>query len=118
MWSAGCIRVGPVRSWSRSEGHHLRCSATIRAARPVLEHPGVLVIGSEVPNLLEAGAAATLIVSQDLDVGVPISRHAPVKRLLPRLSSDFQPSRDEPSVRTPRSPELPEVNFNGLFHSH
>jgi len=36
-----------------------RLIATIRAARPVLESPGVLVIGSEVPNLLDRGAAAT-----------------------------------------------------------
>jgi hypothetical protein len=91
-----------------------RLLATIRAARPVLEEPGVLVVGSEVPNLLEAGAAATLVVSQDLDVGVPIDRHAAVKRRLPRLLRDFQPSPDEPSVWTPRSPELLEVNFVGI----
>jgi hypothetical protein len=36
-----------------------RLIATIQAARPVLEDPGVLVVGSEVPNLLEPGAAAT-----------------------------------------------------------
>jgi hypothetical protein len=30
-----------------------RLLATIRAARAVLEAPGVLVVGSEVPNLLE-----------------------------------------------------------------
>jgi hypothetical protein len=35
-----------------------RLIATIQAARPVLEDPGVLVVGSEVPNLLEPGAAA------------------------------------------------------------
>jgi hypothetical protein len=35
-----------------------RLIATIRAARPVLESPGALVVGSQVPNLLE-GAAAT-----------------------------------------------------------
>ena len=39
--------------------------ATIRAAQPVLELPDVLVVGSEVPNLLEPGAAATLVVSLD-----------------------------------------------------
>jgi hypothetical protein len=32
-----------------------RLLTTIRAAGPVLETPGVLVVGSEVPNLLEAG---------------------------------------------------------------
>jgi hypothetical protein len=30
-----------------------RLIATIRAARPVLETKGILVVGSEVPNLLE-----------------------------------------------------------------
>jgi hypothetical protein len=59
-----------------------RLVATIHAARPVLETPGVLVVGSEVPNLLEAGAAATLVVSQDLDVGVPVDRHANLKTRL------------------------------------
>ena len=59
-----------------------RLIATIRAARPVLESPGVLLIGSEVPNPLEQDSAATLVVSQDLDVGVPVDRHAALK---PRL---------------------------------
>ena len=90
-----------------------RLLATIRAARPVLESPGVLVIGSEVPNLLEPGAAATLVVSQDLDVGVPVGRHAAVKQRLPELSA-FRASGDEPSVWTPRSPDLLEVNFVGM----
>lgn len=72
-----------------------RLVATIRAARAVLEAEGVLVVGSEVPNLLEPGAAATLIVSQHLDIGVPVDRHAQVK---PRLSGlrAFAPSADEP----------------------
>ena len=91
-----------------------RLLATIRAAGSVLETPGILVVGSEVPNLLEAGAAATLVVSQDLDVGVPVDRHAAVKRRLPELLVGFQPSPDEPSVWTPRSPELLEVNFVGM----
>jgi hypothetical protein len=91
-----------------------RLLATIEAARPVLEDPGVLVVGSEVPNLLEPGAAATLVVSQDLDVGVPVDRHASVKRRLPELLRRFRPSPDEPSVWTPRSPDLLEVNFVGM----
>lgn len=90
-----------------------RLLATIRAARPVLEEPGVLVVGSEVPNLLEPGAAATLVVSQDLDVGVPIDRHSEVKGRLTELSA-FSPSSDEPSVWMPRSPDLLEVNFVGI----
>jgi hypothetical protein len=34
----------------------------LRLIRPVLEAPGILVVGSEVPNLLEPGAASTLVV--------------------------------------------------------
>jgi hypothetical protein len=83
-----------------------RLFATIRAARPVLEDPGVLVVGSEVPNLLEPGAAATLVVSQDPDIGVAVDRRAAVKRRLPERLLHFQPSPDEPSVWTPRSPGL------------
>jgi hypothetical protein len=91
-----------------------RLFATIQAARSVLEDPGVLVIGSEVPNLLEAGSAATLVVSKDLDIGVPIDCHASVKRRLPELLLHFLPSPDEPSVWTPRSSDLLEVNFVGM----
>lgn len=90
-----------------------RLLATIRAARPVLEAPGVLVVGSEVPNLLEPGAASTLVVSQDLDVGVPVEQHADVKRRLPQLS-EFRPSADEPSVWVPREAGLLEINFIGM----
>jgi hypothetical protein len=90
-----------------------RLLATIRAARPVLELPDVLVVGSEVPNLLEPEAAATLVVSQALDIGVPVVRHAEVKRRLSDLR-ELQPSQDEPSVWTPRSPGLLEVNFVGI----
>lgn len=91
-----------------------RLVATITAARSVLEEPDVLVVGSEVPNLLEPGAAATLVVSQDLDVGVPVRRHAAVKRHLAGLLAAFTPSAEEPSVWAPRSPELLEVNFVGI----
>jgi hypothetical protein len=87
--------------------------ATIRAARPVLEDPGVLVVGSEVPNLLEPGAAATLVVSQDLDIGVPVERHAAVKARLSALR-EFRQSADEPSVWVPTSSDLLEVNFVGM----
>ena len=90
-----------------------RLLATIRAARPVLEDPGVLVVGSEVPNLLEPGAAATLIVSQDLDIGVPVARHGAVKRRLAELR-EFRPSAEEPSVWMPMSPDMLEVNFVGM----
>lgn len=90
-----------------------RLFATIRAARPVLEVPGVLVVGSEVPNLLEPDAASTLVVSQDLDVGVPVSHHAAVKEQLDALR-EFDASADEPSVWTPRAPGLLELNFIGM----
>jgi len=76
-----------------------RLLATIGASRAVLEEPGVLVVGSEVPNLLEAGAAATLVVSQDLDIGVPVDCHGAVKRHLlarevpMRLSGDLLDAR-------------------------
>jgi hypothetical protein len=94
-------------------GFRDRLLATIRAARPVLEHDGIVVVGSEVPNLLEPGAAATLVVSQDLDIGVPVDRHAALKPRLDELG-DFEPSPDEPSVWTPRSKELLELNFVGM----
>lgn len=90
-----------------------RLVATIRAARPALESPGVLVVGSEVPNLLEPGAAATLVVSQDLDIGVPVGHHSALKARLGGLR-EFEPSSDEPSVWTPRIPQLLELNFVGL----
>jgi hypothetical protein len=90
-----------------------RLIATIRAARPALESPGVLVVGSEVPNLLERDAAATLVVSQDLDIGVPVDRHAALKERLGGLDG-FRPSAEEPSVWTPRAPELLELNFVGM----
>jgi hypothetical protein len=90
-----------------------RLLATIRSARPVLEVDSVLVVGSEVPNLLEPGVAATLVVSQDLDVGVPVDRHAVVKAQLGRLR-DFAPSADEPSIWMPRAPGLLELNFVGI----
>ena len=90
-----------------------RLIATIRAARPALESPGVMVVGSEVPNLFETGAASTLVVSQDLDVGVPVGRHPALKQRLGDLR-EFEPSADEPSVWTPRSAGLLELNFVGM----
>ena len=90
-----------------------RLLSTIRAARPVLEAPGVLVVGSQVPNLLEPGVAATLVVSQDLDIGVPVHGHAAVRQRLEGLR-EFKPSADEPSVWTPRSADLLELNFVGM----
>ena len=90
-----------------------RLVATIRAAQPVLELPDVLVVGSEVPNLLEPDAAATLVVSLAVDVGVPAERHEEVKARLAALTA-FTPSPDEPSVLTPVESHLLELNFVGI----
>ncbi len=87
--------------------------ATLRAIRPVLEEPGVLVVGSEVPNLLEERVASTLVVSRDVDVGIPVARHGAVKSRLPEIEG-LRPSRDEPSVWVPERQGLLEVNFVGL----
>lgn len=56
-----------------------RLLATLRAVEPILDVRGVLVAGSEVPNLLEVDAAATLVVSQDVDLAVPVEVHDEVK---------------------------------------
>jgi hypothetical protein len=80
---------------------------------PVLEVPDVLIVGSEVPNLLEPAAASTLVVSQDVDIGVPVARHAAVKEALPRISA-LHPSGEEPSVWVADDPRLLEVNFVGM----
>jgi len=74
---------------------------------------GVLVIGSEVPNLLEPGAGSTLVVSQDVDIGVPVSSHERVKAALGELKGLRQSER-EPSVWLPEAPDLIEVNFIGI----
>lgn len=92
-----------------------RLLATLRAAEPVLRVPGVLVVGSEVPNLLEPGAAATLVVSQDVDVAIPVESHQLVKERLESIVG-LVPSLDEPSVWVPRAdrPDLIELNFLGV----
>jgi hypothetical protein len=92
-----------------------RLIETLRAVEPILEVPGVLVAGSEVPNLLEPGAAASLVISQDVDLAVPIDVHEHVKRELARITR-LSPSSDEPSVWVPlpEAGDLIEVNFIGL----
>jgi len=89
--------------------------ATLRAVEPILEVRGVLVAGSEVPNLLEVDAAATLVVSQDVDLAIPVAVHDEVKARLDQITR-LVPSSDEPSVWVPRpdATELIEVNFIGL----
>jgi hypothetical protein len=89
-----------------------RLLASLRAMQPVLDVPGVLVGGSQVPNLLEPGAASTLVVSQDVDLVVPVERHAEVKAALDRVVG-YAPSADEPSVWLPRAADRLEVNFIG-----
>ncbi len=87
--------------------------ATLRALEPVFTQTGVLVIGSEVPNLLEPDAAATLVVSQDVDVGIAVTSHAAVKRCLSELRG-YTASRDEPSVWLPAGHDGLEINFVGM----
>lgn len=93
-----------------------RLLSSLRALRPVLEVEGVLVVGSEIPNLLEDGAASTLVVSEDVDVAIPVERHGEVKDRLRRIEG-FSPSTDEPSVWLPVDEGMIEVNFIGLDRS-
>jgi hypothetical protein len=86
---------------------------TLRLLRPILEEPGVLIVGSEVPNLLQPDAASTLVVSQDVDIGVPVSRVKAIKTRLQEIEG-LSPSPDEPSVYVPTSQLLIEANFLGL----
>ena len=90
-----------------------RLLASLREMQPVLDIPGVMVGGSQVPNLLEPGAASTLVVSQDVDLVVPVGRHSEVKRALDRIAA-YSPAPEEPSVWVTRDPEKLEVNFIGL----
>ena len=87
--------------------------ATLRRLQPVLDEPGVLVVGSEVPNLMQPGAASTLVVSQDVDLAIPVDLVGAVKRRLEQVR-DLVPSADEPSVYVPAAPGLIEANFLGL----
>jgi hypothetical protein len=92
-----------------------RLLATLRAVGPILDVPGVLIAGSEVPNLLELGAASTLVVSQDVDLAIPVAVHEDVKDRLDQIER-LVPSVEEPSVWIPRTDasELIEVNFIGV----
>jgi hypothetical protein len=99
-----------------------RLLATLRAIDPVLREPGILVVGSEVPNLLEPDARSSLVVSVDsesadiprrVDIAVPVERHAAVKAKLREIRS-LERSREEPSVWLPLDRDLIEVNFLGM----
>lgn len=71
-----------------------------------------MVAGSQVPNLLEPGARSSLVVSQDVDIVVPVERHDAVRQRLAKVS-ELEPSGDEPSVWLPKHPDIIEVNFIG-----
>src|SRR5262249_49914035 len=92
-----------------------RLLATLRAVEAILEVRAVLVAGSQVPNLLEPNAGATLVVSQDVDLAIPVAVHEEVKARLDRITR-LCPSAEEPSVWVPRAQasDLIEVNFIGL----
>ena len=90
-----------------------RLLGTLLRLRPVLEEPGVLIVGSEVPNLLQPNAASTLVVSQAVDLAVPVDRVESIKRRL-RQVRGLVPSAEEPSVYVPTSSSLIEANFLGL----
>lgn len=74
-----------------------RLLATLRRLAPLFEEEGVMVVGSEVPNLLQPAVAATLVVSQDVAIGVPVDRHAALKERLAGLEG-LRPAPEEPSV--------------------
>lgn len=90
-----------------------RLLKTLRVMQPVLREPGVLVAGSEVPNLLQPDAASTMVVSQDVDIAVSVGSVQAIKERL-RGIKGLAPSRDEPSVWLPLVPGLLEVNFIGM----
>jgi hypothetical protein len=86
---------------------------TLRAIQPVLLEEGVLVAGSEVPNLLEPGARSSLVVSRDVDIAVPVERHSAVKTRM-REVRELKQSQDEPTVWMPANRDLLEVNLIGM----
>ena len=71
-----------------------------------------MVGGSQVPNLLEPDAASTLVVSQDVDIVVPVAAHQDVRDALASIEG-YKPSREEPSVWLPNDPQRLEINFIG-----
>jgi hypothetical protein len=72
-----------------------RLIGSLRVMQPVLDVPGVLVGGSQVPNLLEPAAASTLISSLTTislmkpipEMPDPVSARAEVARLVARLEA-------------------------------
>jgi hypothetical protein len=90
-----------------------RLIGTLRALRPIFDED-VLVIGSEVPNLLEGGRTV-VIVSQHIDIGVPVTSHSRVRERLRELDG-LRASAEEPSVWLPEDgrEDRMEVNFVGM----
>lgn len=78
-----------------------RLLATLREMQPILDVPGVMVGGSQVPNLLEPDAAATLVVSQDVDLVVPVGRHGEVKAVLEGIRG-YSPAPEMPDPTAAR----------------
>jgi len=110
---ASTIHGGYTSSTEESLDFRTRLLRTLRAVEPVLGVQGVLIAGSEVPNLLQPDAESTLVVSQDVDIAVPVQRHAAVKARLTELRGLLR-AEAEPSVWLPQSPDLIEVNFIGM----
>ncbi len=90
-----------------------RLVATLRALKPVLDVPGVMVAGFEVPNLLQPEAASTLFVSQDVDLAIPVNSRDEVKRRLASVH-ELSASLEDPAVWVPKDPLLIEANFIGV----
>lgn len=89
-----------------------RLLSSLQAVQSVLDVPDVLIGGSQVPNLLEPAAASTLVVSQDVDIVVPVGRHQQVKAVLSDIKG-YSPSSAEGSVWLPDSSDRLEINFIG-----
>lgn len=89
-----------------------RLLRSLDSAQRILDVPGVMVGGSQVPNLLEQDAAATLVVSQDVDLVVPVESHAEVVVALSGIVGYAQ-SAEEPSVWVPADETRLEINFIG-----
>ena len=107
------MAAGPSARYTGLVEFRTKLLSTLKAIQSVLDVPGVMVIGSEVPNLLQPEAASTLVVSQDVDIGVPVARIEDVKMALLDVV-DLEPSEEEHSVWLPSRPDLIEVNFVGM----
>ncbi|HVT44645.1 MAG TPA: hypothetical protein VMT00_09665 [Thermoanaerobaculia bacterium] len=89
-----------------------RLLSSLKAMQPVLDIPGVMIGGSQVPNLLQPEAASTLVVSQDVDLVIPVAALGEVKDRLSHVEG-YSQSIEEPSVWLADAPARLEVNFIG-----